>query len=265
MNAPGAESLHGASADKLTIDTPEQTVLEFAIAGIGSRFLALALDTLIQMAAGQVILLASAFIAPGLGKYFPKSAVWYFALVGLLAFALYFGYFAFFEAIWNGQTPGKRAIRLRVINESGRPITPAEAVGRNLLRIVDQLPGFYAVGIVSVLLSSQNKRLGDYVAGSIVVHEKTLEEVRPLWQPAPQSAGAGISYGAAALSAEEFGLIESFLNRREALEPDVRSRMASEILRRIRPKLMLPAEALPPVEKLLEQVAYECRSTARYS
>ncbi|MBZ5528373.1 MAG: RDD family protein [Acidobacteriia bacterium] len=264
-NTPGAETLHGATADKHTIDTPEQTVLEFAVAGIGSRFLALALDTLIQMAVGLALIFMSIFIGAGLAAYFPKSAIWYLALAGLMIFALYFGYFAFFEAMWNGQTPGKRIIRLRVIHESGRPITAAEAVGRNLLRIVDQMPGFYAVGIVSVLLSAQNKRLGDYVAGSIVVQERTLEEVRPAWQAATQSGEAGTAYGGAGLSAEEFGLIETFLNRREALEGEVRERMAREILRRIKPKLTMAGGEQIGAEKLLEQVAAECRAKARFS
>lgn len=240
-------------------------MLEFAIAGIGSRFLALALDTLIQLTVGLAALFASIFIGTGLAALFPKSAIWYMALAGIFYFALYFGYFTGFEALWNGQTPGKRLIGLRVIHESGRPITVSEAVGRNLLRIVDQLPGMYAVGIVSVLLSKQNKRLGDFVAGSIVVQEKTLEEIRPAWQPPPAAGEAGKTYGGAGLSAEEFALVESFLNRREALAWDVRERMAREITRRIKPKLTFAEGEQLSAEKLLERVAAECRAKGRFS
>src|SRR5277367_1415113 len=96
------------------------------------------------------------------------------AFIVLAYFVVYFGYFAIFEVLWNGQTPGKKKEGLRVIKDSGRPISPAEAIGRNLMRIVDQLPFLYALGICSVLLSRQNKRLGDFVAGTIVVHEKSL-------------------------------------------------------------------------------------------
>ena len=98
-------------------------------------------------------------------------------------FALYYGYFAAFEILWNGQTPGKRAAGIRVIKESGRPLSAAETIGRNLLRIVDQLPGFYAIGIVTSLLNAQNKRFGDFVAGSIVVRESSLSAMRPSWRP----------------------------------------------------------------------------------
>ena len=240
-------------------------MLEFAVAGIGSRFLALALDTLIQAAVGMAVIFVSIFIGAGLAAFSPRAGIWYLALLGLFYFALYFGYFAIFEAMWNGQTPGKKIIRLRVIHESGRPITAAEAVGRNLMRIVDQLPGFYAVGIVSVLLSGQNKRLGDYVAGSIVVQERTIEEMRPAWQAAAPAGEAGTTYGGAGLSAEEFALVETFMNRREALEWDVRERMAREIVRRIKPKLTMAGEGQMGAEKLLEHVAAECRAKARFS
>ncbi|MBZ5539926.1 MAG: RDD family protein [Acidobacteriia bacterium] len=262
MNAPAPNPLPGALADKLTIDTPEQTALEFAIAGIGSRFLALAVDTLIQIVTGLTVMIGSGLLLSSVPLPFVKGSVWYVALLILFFFLLYFGYFAFFEAIWNGQTPGKRYVGIRVIKDSGRPLTPAESVARNLLRIVDQMPGFYAVGMASVVLSRQNKRLGDFVAGTIVVHEKALEELRPLWQ-APQAAGA-VRYGAAALSTEEFALVESFLNRREALAPDVRHRLAMQIAGQIKPKLTLPDERLISNEKLLEAVAYERRSAARY-
>ena len=263
MNTPGSNPLPSALADKLTIDTPEQTALEFAIAGIGSRFLALALDTLIQGLVGLLVLFASSLLMAGVFRGSPQGSMWYGALLILFFFLLYFGYFAFFEAVWNGQTPGKRTIGIRVIKDSGRPLTPAESVARNLLRIVDMLPGLYAVGIASVLLSRQSKRLGDYVAGTIVVHEKTLQEIRPSWQ-APQAAGT-LRYGAAALTAEEFALVETFLHRRAALVPDVRFRLAEQIAGQIKAKLTLPPGEPASSEKLLEAVAAERRSAARYA
>ena len=147
--------------DKLTIETPEQTSLEFPLAGVGSRCMAMVLDTLIQT--GVIIVLVIAMLvlqsqlgdsATGLGL----GGLWIQAIAYLILFALYYGYFAFFEAIWNGQTPGKRVAHLRVIQESGRPLQVWQAIARNLLRIVDQLPGFYAVGMTSAL---KLKRLKD--------------------------------------------------------------------------------------------------------
>src|SRR5580700_7294469 len=196
---PAPASPPSAYADKLTIDTPEQTSLEFAIAGIGSRFLAIALDTAIQAAVFAVFVLALALLSITLPtKRFGISEQWVIAIFLLLGFFSYYGYFAIFEAIWNGQTPGKRAVRIRVIKESGRPITPSESVARNLMRIVDQLPFFYGIGIASAVLSKQNKRLGDFVAGTIVVHERTLQDIKPFWEAA--KTAATVKYGSERLS-----------------------------------------------------------------
>ena len=254
----------GDFRDKLTIETPEQTVLEFEVAGIGSRFLALAYDTLIQILVGLGILAIVVAVGAAMPKS-PKTGMWFLAFVLLAYFLLYFGYFAIFEIIWNGQTPGKKKEGLRVIKDSGRPITPAESVGRNLMRIVDQLPAFYAVGIGSVLLSRQNKRLGDFVAGTIVVHERPLLEAKPVWQSPEAGQAPATTYGSERLTAEDFSLVEAFLNRRSSLPPDVRFNMADQIARQIRPKLSLPPGELLYAEKLLETIAHERRSSAGYS
>ena len=261
---PAPASPSSAYADKLTIDTPEQTALEFAIAGIGSRFLAIALDTVIQASGFAVLGLALALLSITLPiKQFGLSGQWVIAMFVLLLFVLYYGYFAIFEMMWNGQTPGKRTVRIRVIKESGRPITASESVARNMMRIVDQLPFFYGIGIASAVLSRQNKRLGDLVAGTIVVHERTLQDIKPLWEAA-KNAGT-VKYGSERLSPEDFVLIESFLNRRDALAPDVRYRMAGQIVARIKPRLaILPAD-MPSSEKLLEAIASERRASAGYT
>ncbi len=255
----------GDFRDKLTIETPEQTVLEFEVAGVGSRFLALAFDTLLQILAGiglLIIFLVAGVAMPGAAD----TGIWFAAIIVLAYFVLYFGYFALFEILWNGQTPGKKKEGLRVINDSGRPITPAEAIGRNLMRIVDQLPALYAIGICSVLLSRQNKRLGDFVTGTIVVHEKSLLDAKPIWESqATGQSGPATSFGSERLTPEEFALVEAFLNRRGALPADVRFTMADQIDRQIRPKLSLPPGELLYAEKLLEAVVQERRSSAGYS
>lgn len=250
-----------AFGDKLTIDTPEQTALEFNIAGIGSRFLALALDSLVQAAIGFLLLVLFAVGFFAFGEKFPTQGLWFLAILGLAWFTIYFGYFAILEAIWNGQTLGKRVAQIRVIKESGRPITPAESVARNLMRIVDQLPGFYAVGIISALISRQNKRLGDFVAGTVVVHERILRDFAPSWQPTKQTVA--FNYGTERLTPEEFALVEAFLNRRAGLETSVRYRMANQIVQQIKPKLLLPSEGLPSNENLLETIAAQRRSMGR--
>jgi uncharacterized RDD family membrane protein YckC len=265
-NLPSLGTPSSSFGDKLTIDTPEQTALDFAVAGIGSRFLALALDTLIQMLVGFVVGIGGSILFGLVAMASPTASLWGFALLVLFYFLLYFGYFAFFEIIWNGQTPGKRRIGIRVIKDSGRPLTPAESIGRNLMRIVDWLPAFYAVGMVSAIFTKENKRLGDLVAGSLVVRETSLSDLKPVWQAAQVPAGPALPpLGAGLLSHGESNLIDSFLNRRLDLMPDVRYRMADDILRRLRPKLTLPTENLLSPEKILEALAYERRATGRYS
>ena len=248
--------------DNLVIDTPEQIPLEFPLAGIGSRFLALALDTLFQSAA-SVALVASALAIGVKSHNIPSHGVWTLAFLVLLWFILQTGYFALFEAIWNGQTPGKRLTHLRVIQDSGRPITVYEAVARNLLRIVDSVPGLYGVAIVSALLSAKSKRLGDYVAGTVVVHEKPpVLETGVRWDLA---ASAGSSrYDVSRLAPEEFQLIEAFLLRRNQLAADVRAETGRKIMQRLSARLEFSPEDTRNPEALLETLATAYRARARY-
>ena len=248
---------------QLTIETPEQTSLEFAVAGLGSRFLALALDTLIQIAIGTIVIFATALLFRALPGSLSLARIWIGAVALAFFFLIYYGYFIFFEAVWNGQTVGKRAVHIRVIKDDGRNIQTIDSVGRNLLRIVDQLPFLYAIGIVSVLLSRKSQRLGDLVAGTVVVHERALEDIKPIWQLAP--VPEGVRYGSERLTPEDLTLVETFLNRREALEPGVRYRAAEQIVTRIRPKLLIPVGAAIGNESLLEAIASERRASAGYS
>jgi uncharacterized RDD family membrane protein YckC len=256
-------------SDTHTIETPEQIPLQFAVAGIGSRFLALAIDTLIQIGLALAVLLV-VYISRTAGAFIGLSDQWEVAVLIVSVFLLLYGYFACFEILWNGQTPGKRIIGLRVVKTSGRPLTPAETIGRNLMRIVDQLPFFYAVGIIAALTNSENKRLGDFVAGSIVVREASLKEMKPVWQSGPtemskaEASAQRVSLGAQGLSMAELTLIDTFLQRRHNLAPDVRARMADEILDRVRSKLSLPPGGLS-AESILESAAYQRRSTGAFS
>jgi uncharacterized RDD family membrane protein YckC len=254
-----------SSADKLTIETPEQTSLEFPLAGIGSRFLALAADMLLQMAAFWVLIMILAIFAVSFTSLFSgRAALWTFAIVIFIAFSIQFGYFAFFEALWNGQTPGKRWTHLRVIKDSGRPISVYDAILRNLIRIVDYLPTFYATGVITMLISSENKRVGDYAAGTVVIHEKPLQGVSFIWQSPTTTAQTVASGPLPQLTVEELQLVEAFLNRRSSLEPDVRRAMARQIADRLGQQWSVPPEARPDAEKFLEAAAEQRRHTARF-
>ena len=256
----------GSFVDKLTIETPEQTALDFVVAGIGSRFIAVAIDILIQTAVWFVVGMLGLFASLGLSIAWPKTGMWGVAVLILFFFVMWFGYYAIFEIVWNGQSPGKRITKIRVIKDSGRPLTPAETIGRNLMRIVDWLPSFYAIGIVTMLLNKQNKRLGDLLVGALVVREATLADLRPVWQSIDDPFLATLPpMGATQLTAEESALIESFLQRRLELEPLVRFRMADHILRRLMPKLTIPADNALSPERLLEALSYQRRATGRYA
>lgn len=248
--------------DNLVIDTPEQIPLEFPLAGIGSRFLALALDTLFQAAVGM-FLGAIALPLGLLASKVPTRGAWALAILVFLWFLLHFGYFALFEAIWNGQTPGKRITHLRVIQDSGRPITVYEAVARNFLRIVDSIPVLYGVGIISALFSAKSKRLGDYVAGTVVVREKAaVLETGVRWDLA---ASPGSSrYDVSRLTPEEFQLIEAFLLRRSQLATEVRAETRRKIMQRLSTRLEINPEDARNPEALLETLATAYRTRAQY-
>jgi uncharacterized RDD family membrane protein YckC len=248
--------------DKITIETPEMIPLEFPLAGIGSRFLALALDSLIQFVVGMGgLVLGMLVVLPfGLSQH---QSNWVIAFGILGYFFLQSGYFTLFECIWNGQTPGKRWFHLRVIKESGQPITAFDSVVRNLMRIVDSLPGFYGVGISSALLSSKCKRLGDYVAGTVVVHEEPLaSHIQGDWT-LPSSAPSS-QYDVSRLTPEEFQLIETFLMRRGQLVDQVRAQTAHRIALRMEARLGIAAGNRPDAEAFLERIAREYRDRLQF-
>ena len=249
--------------DELRIDTPEQIALELPLAGIGSRFLALGIDTLLQSILYTVGAFVFVFAIPFASGLFSFQGTWGPALAILFLFCIYWGYFAFFEIIWKGQTPGKRYAGIRVIKETGRPIDAFEAIGRNLLRAVDGLPGIYGVGLVCMMLNKQNRRLGDFVAGTVVVHEKLTDEVRPGWN-ATESAGS-VNPQIGQVTAEELVLIETYLHRRWDLDPVVRFSASNQIAERIKAKTGLSRQPGETIDDFLESVARQIRDRGRFS
>jgi uncharacterized RDD family membrane protein YckC len=249
--------------DKLIIETPEQVPLEFQLAGIGSRFLAMVHDTLIQVIVSVALIILAVLFFSFAAPLVPAGIrLWAGALLVLLLFVLQFGYFIFFEAIWNGQTPGKRRLHLRVIKEDGRPITALDAVGRDLMRIVDSLPFFYGVGILSMLLSSRNKRLGDYLVGTVVVHERPFEYSSGVGiQYADQEVASG--YDVTLLTPQEFQFIETLLLRLPRLPAEAKDNLGREIVDRISKKIGISPEDRRSPILYLQKVAAEYRNKAR--
>ena len=154
--------------------------IELPLAGIGSRFIAALLDSLILFFALILLLALRAFLIPALGAYGEKAASWGVGVYLLCIFLLLWGYFTLFEAFNNGRTIGKLAAKIRVIHQSGRGMNFVESLSRNLVRYIDFLPVFYGVGIVTLFLSRRHQRLGDMVAGTLVVREREVEA--PIWR-----------------------------------------------------------------------------------
>lgn len=265
--------------DQLSIDTPELVAIEMPVAGIGSRFVALLIDYLIWLALVVVLLVLDSFLAPSVHPRGSTSDKWANALIILFFFLLYWGYFTLFEAFWNGRTPGKRVAHIRVIQRSGRGISLFEAMTRNLLRIVDQFPLVYGVGVISIFLTRQHQRLGDLAAGTLVVHERESlpgpisemgsrtftaglfdapapEPVRP---PGFELAASGVQR----LGPSDLELLEGFFARRLDFTMEMRAALAQRIATGIQAKTGLSTPDGVSVETFLEEVARQLRDLAR--
>jgi len=264
--------------DQISIDTPELVSIDLPLAGIGSRFIALLVDYLIW-GAGLVVLLLLALLAlPAMRAFNVKSAQWAEAIVIFLIFLLNWGYFTLFEALWNGRTPGKRVARIRVIQRSGRSIGLLESMARNLVRYVDQIPFFYAVGVITMFATSQHQRLGDLAAGTLVVRDR--DEESPLWGesasrtftaqlfahapiPEPHLSLTLSAAGIAKLSAADLQVLEGFLLRRLDMSSETREVLAQRIATAIQTKSGLETPVGASVETFLEATARQLRDQSR--
>jgi uncharacterized RDD family membrane protein YckC len=267
------------SSDQLSIDTPELVAIELPLAGIGSRFIALMVDYLICGAALLFLLLVFAVILPGILAFSKISAQWATAFIILLLFLLQWGYFTLFEAFWNGRTPGKRVARIRVIQRSGRAIGLFESMARNLVRYVDQIPFFYAVGVITMFSTKQHQRLGDLAAGTLVVRDR--EEEAPLWgesgartftaqsfsvntpAPEPHFAVTLPATGIAKLSTADLEVLEGFLSRRLDMSLETRRTLAQRIASALQAKSGLEVPQGTGLETFLEATARQLRDMAR--
>ena len=174
------------------------------------------------------------------------------ALTAVGAFAVFIAYDISFETLASGRTPGKRITGLRVVTTEGAPVHFLTSAIRNLLRLVDILPGTYTVGIVTIVLTRRNQRLGDLAAGTLVVRERTPATASP-WMAAttPGAEGELDGWDATALTGEEIATVRRFLERRPTLVPEARRRLAAELAGRLRPKVAAPVDNLAD-ERFLE-------------
>ncbi len=201
---------------RLDIETPENVVFGYEVAGLGSRFLATLIDTTLLII---ILSIASAFFGSAAGLA-GNAAI---ALLTLVNFVILWGYYIWFEARWNGQTPGRRALKIRIVRNDGSPMRLSENITRNLLRIVDFMPLFYAVGMVSMLINKQSRRLGDLAAGTVAVRDEdtvtlanvTSEDYRIVTRTAvPQEI---LDLPVSRLKAADIHVMKDYIRRREEI------------------------------------------------
>ena len=272
--------------ETLIIETPERVPLAFALASIGNRFLAAAIDHAIQYSA--IVLVVWAFLnianidvlggSNSENKTLADLPNWTIAVMIICLFLLFTGYFILFEWLWGGQTPGKRLLKLRVIREDGRPITLWEAIARNLLRIFDSVPGFfvpiYSVGLIVIFLSKRDQRVGDIFAGTVVIRERSDEAPtfadtfsNPVSDAAFRRVQKRTQFDAdiSIIGDREIEVVESFLRRRWDLTERHRIWMAWRVALPIMYKIKPNYDAATfSYEGFLEELLHRCHAKQRF-
>ncbi len=257
-----SERSSSAFAETVDVETPELVVLTYTIAGVGSRVAAALIDYAICLLAYVVILIGvSSLGSRGLLGGATRGAAWGAAILYLLLFGILWGYYVLFEGLGDGQTPGKRVLRLRAVRDGGYSVTFGASAVRNLVRLLDMQPVFtYGVAIASVLLTKRGKRLGDLVAGTIVVREGLAKR-----RAAPVVSARGEEATAPALARltnDEYAVLERFAERRADLTAERRLVLAGQIAARLAPALADVA-GTSAVTKLLALYETERRARAR--
>jgi uncharacterized RDD family membrane protein YckC len=227
------------TGDRYTIATPEGLEVDLVLAGLGSRFIARLVDSLVQLG----IIIALVIVQTQLPNGWPTAA-----LIVML-FATIFVYDILFEVFGSGRTPGKRAARLRVVRTGGRPVGFAASLIRNVLRVVDFLPTMYLGGAIVIVASRHHQRLGDLAAGTFVVRERDPRAESAGWSswsratvPLADVAGWDVS----AVTPAEVAAMHAFIDRRLSLPPDTRARFAYELANRLGSKVSgIPAGVHP--------------------
>lgn len=240
-------------AQKTKILTPEQVAIEFDIAGIGARASGMLIDTLIHYSI--LLLVVLAFI--GLGTFTTVQFVdeialldnWLVAVLILVLFLIYQGYFLYFEIVWNGQTPGKKAVGIRVVMADGRPVTAGAVVVRNLLRLVDSfpIPPFYFIGVISAFINTDSRRLGDLAAGTLVVKQgKKAQPVQGVTEALANRTELDLAVQQAVLqlTPAEVQAIRQTLERIPQLTPEVGRKLAEDIALKVAVRLKVTPQSL---------------------
>lgn len=236
---------------RVTLLTPESVELEFTLAGIGSRALALLIDYHILGLGLAIFWLIFAAFATQLLSYLETLDVnsssvplWLVAIAILSSFVISSGYFVFFEVLWQGQTPGKRFAKIRVVREDGRPVGLPQAVLRTLLRPIDDI---LFIGVFLIILNQREKRIGDWAAGTLVVQvERPQSRASMTFTQAAQQLAAQLPQvtNLSQLLPDDFVTITEYLERRSFMEPKARNDLSLKLARQAR--TLVELKTVPP-------------------
>lgn len=263
--------------ERVNLRVPEQIEVSYELAGLGSRFLAAVIDTFLSGLIVAVLAAAAWAIRAHLTGQVGVSGITA-AIVAGAAILVYVAYHVFFELTREGKPPGKAMTGLRVISVDGSSVAPEQSAVRNILRIVDLLPVSYAIGVIALLVTARNQRLGDLAGGTMVVKER-LERIEELpepeveRQPRPELPPGVtddvlrlVRAGARVINREEEKTIRRYLDRRYELTPDARRRLAARLAQELRRRFpgLAPGQLRNP-ETFLEVVirAIDERSQGR--
>ena len=244
-------------ARKTELELPEEIDLQVELANVGSRTLAILVDigigALVLFTVYALTLLFARDVTTTWMTRFSSNALT--TLLILLIFGFQWCYFNLFEWLWNGQTPGKRLLHLRVIKIDGSPVSWIDVLLRNLSRPVDTLGPMGLIGLVMIFVSKKAQRLGDLMGRTLVIHETPID-----WSIFDQIEHATeLSVGPAApairLNSAQWELLHRFLNRRDGLEAEARKRLAESLFDTLKPVVRgtdLALSNLAPEDWLVE-------------
>jgi len=266
--------------EELSVLSTENVNFAVGTAGLGSRFVAVFIDLVIQ------IVVCLGFVIFGLRYmdmvttvYGSKSWLAYLtmAVIVLGLFLIFYAYFFLFEWLWHGLTPGKRMVGLRVLQANGLPATFWQVLVRNIVRIVDFMPLMYGVGAIAVVFNDENRRLGDQAAGTVVARERREEAANKVLdiraaadaflaashhldkQPQTAAAASATTRSESVamrvrIPTEDYEIARDFLLRRKTLQPSARTRLANIMAKRLSQLIDLPVPPETQSESFLEYV-----------
>jgi uncharacterized RDD family membrane protein YckC len=247
-----------------SISTPENVDLHLELAGLGNRILACLIDKLIIFSVLLVLvillwLIDIGFGAAGMGSTTKNLVTALLLMFGILAsFALIFGYHIFFEGTWQGQTPGKKVVQIRVIDQSGQPVSWSAVFIRNVIRVLDE--NLVLIGLLSMIIDKNERRFGDLAAGTLVIRERLPElSAAKIVLQYPVAQNDSLDVGR--VTPQEYDLLVSFLKRRTRMAQAQRPIVAKQLEEHFRQKLEEQSQG-EPSEPFLEKVysAYQSRA-----